>query len=257
MKHRDLLYGTLLGDSWIYKDKRNNYCFRFCQSNKEYAKWKADLLGYECKYYDVHRLDKRTGKIYTNLTVHLKLSAKNKKELYEIFYTPKKSVTVEILNSLTDLGITLWYLDDGNMFYNGNNCHLTLSVNGFSEKEQLIIVDFFKKKYDIKFTKTKTCIRLTSMRECEKFMKIVEKYIPKCMEYKKLNNVILKYKLLPKKIRKVKQGKEVFQYSAGGKLIKKWNSVKEIATELKIDRSTIYQNIHGKTKFCKQFKWKY
>lgn len=35
---------------------------------------------------------------------------------------------------------------------------------------------------------------LVSKAECEKFMGIVERFIPTCIEYKKLSNAILKYK---------------------------------------------------------------
>lgn len=193
-----LLYGTLLGDSWIYKDKRGNYVFAFSQVNKEYALWKADLLGFDYKTYDVSRLDKRTKKVYTNLTVHVKIPLEKRKELHSIFYQPKKIVTKQILDSLDDMAICLWFLDDGNMYYNGNNCHLQLSTDSFDDSSQDLIVKYFKDKYGIDFKRTKKCIRLVSKRECEKFMLIVEKHIPECMEYKKLSSAIANYKLKKK-----------------------------------------------------------
>lgn len=191
---KSLLYGTLLGDSWIYKDKRGNFCFAFCQANKDYAKWKADLLGYSYNEYHVNRLDKRTGKTYSNLTIHVKIPVSDKRFLYETFYKPSKRVTRDILNCLDRQGIALWYLDDGSIYYNGNNCHLQLSVDGFPEEDQLLIIEYFKEVFNINFKKTKRTIRLVSKAECEKFMEIVEHYIPSCMEYKKLSTAIQKYK---------------------------------------------------------------
>lgn len=191
---KSLIYGTLLGDAWIYKDKKGNYLFAFQQSNKEYAKWKAQELGLPYREYRVSRLDKRTGKVYKNLTIHVKLSPDKKRELHSLFYCPKKIVSLEILNELTPKGIALWYMDDGSIYYNGNTCHLTLSTDGFTSIENDLIVRFFADRYSIRFTKTKKRIRLTSKKECEKFMKLTERFIPGCMRYKTLKVAIHNYK---------------------------------------------------------------
>lgn len=189
-----LLYGTLLGDSWIYRNKRGNYTFSFTQANKDYAKWKADILGYPYGQYHIKRFDKRTKKFYSNLTVIVKVPLKKRKLLYELFYKPKKIVTAEILSKLTNKAICLWYLDDGNVYYNGNNCHITLSVDGFTNIERKLVIKFFKESYGISFRINRKAIRIVSKKDCEIFMKKIEKFIPKCMEYKKLSIAILKHK---------------------------------------------------------------
>lgn len=251
-----LLYGTLLGDSWIYKDKRENYLFAFSQVNKEYAMWKAELLGFPYKFYHIKRYDKRTKKYYYNLTVHIKLPVKQKKELYELFYKPKKSISVDILEKLSKKAICLWYLDDGNMYYNGNNCHLSLAVDGFRYEEQLLIQSFFKEKYNIDFKKTKKNLRLVSKKECLNFMKIVEKYIPICMDYKKLSKSIEKHLLKPKKIRKEILGNKIKTINMKNEETI-WNNVKEAALSLNITPNSIYCNLSGKSKYCNKLKFEY
>jgi hypothetical protein len=192
--NKSLIYGTLLGDAWIWKDKNGNYLFAFQQVNKDYAIWKAKQLGFDYKQYTYTRHDKRTNKNYVSTTVHVLVPVDKKRELHNLFYKEKKGVTQQVLNELTPKGICLWYLDDGCMYYNGNNCHLTLAVDAFTENEQQLIITHFMKLYDIKFTKTKKNIRLTSKKECEKFMSLVQRYIPKCMEYKKLSKAIERHK---------------------------------------------------------------
>lgn len=192
--NKSLVYGTLLGDAWLYQDKRGNILFAFQQVNKEYAKWKADLLGFPYREYHVKRFDKRTEKHYENLTIHLNPGVRIKRDLRALFYQPKKVVTQAILNELTPEGICLWYLDDGSMYYNSNNCHLNLAVNGFSPAEQELIINYFKVIFNLNFKKTGKAIRLTARKEIEKFMLIIESFIPRCMSYKILSNAIQNYK---------------------------------------------------------------
>lgn len=183
-----VLKGSLLGDMWIqkYKNRPNSFSIKFEQSELLYSKWKADMCGVPYTLSKRIRFDKRTNKNYYSYGVYLKLNKKYKKELYYDFYTPNKEVTSELLNSLTPLAIAIWFMDDGNMYYNGNNCHLTLSVDGFNDKSKDNIIQYFKNEYDIKFKKNDKAIRITSVRESKLFMDIVEKYIPKFMKRKTL-----------------------------------------------------------------------
>jgi hypothetical protein len=193
----EIIKATLLGDAWIQKFKhcKNGYSFSYSQSNREYAIWKAQLINLPYKIYERNRFDKRTNKTYYSCQIIFKLHKNIKKELYDIFYNSVKTVNLNILNSLTDQSVAVWYLDDGNVYYNGNTCHITLSVNGFIFEERNLIIDWFKEKYDLNFKHSQKAIRLTSKTECLKFMNIVEKYIPNCMEYKKLSKAINIYKL--------------------------------------------------------------
>ena len=260
----NLLIGTLLGDATIYKYKKvkNSYTFKFKQSIKEYALWKADLIGTDYRKYEYDNFDKRTNKSYYSYQIVIILPPEIKKYLHELFYKPEKEVTLEILNQLDDLAIALWYFDDGSIYYNGNNCHLVLATNGFTDNCRNLIIEFFKNKYDIVFKK---CIRgelrLTSIVECKKFMKIIDKNDPKCMEYKLLDNVIKKHidkkNSIPIKIRKSPPSRPVYRFSKDGKLIKKYNSVKEASIELGISINSIRCNLCGKCKLTLNSKWSY
>lgn len=200
--NKNIIIGTLLGDAWIQKQKYS-YNFAFEQVSKEYALWKADKINLPYKFFERDRFDKRTNKTYHSCVVYFNKNKSLKKEYYNLFYTSKKKVSLEILDKLDDEGVCIWFLDDGNTYYNSNNCHIKLAVNGFVEDERNLIIKWFKDKYDLNFKHSQKAIRLTSKIECEKFMDIVEKYIPNCMEYKKLSVAINKYKVI-QKINKIK-----------------------------------------------------
>lgn len=190
-----ILLGTLLGDGGVYRYGRNKtYSIRWQHSLKqeEYAIWKAENSLDNYSVYRGSKFDKRTNKVYTFITCY---SIVDDYSYYRsLFYKDKKEVNQNVLNKLQPLGLAVWYLDDGNMYYNGNNCHITLSVNGFNENSKDLIISYFK-KYDLNFKKSQKAIRITSKKECEIFMNLVEKYIPNCMEYKKLSYQVNKYKI--------------------------------------------------------------
>ncbi len=197
--NKDILIGTLLGDAWIEKRKNGNNTFNYSlnwqQSNKDFAIWKAEQTNLSFSNKTYKRYDKRTKKEYEITNIHITLYKKIKEELYNLFYKPKKEVSLEILDQVTDKGFSIWFMDDGNTYYNGNNCHITLSIDGFNEDSKNLIIDFLNKKYKVNFKKSAKRIRITSRKDCDKIMNIIEKYIPDCMAYKKLSNAIIKHKV--------------------------------------------------------------
>ena len=194
MKNQILL-GSLLGDAFIGKlsSRAKSYSIKWEHSleQEEYALWKAENSLDNYSVYKRERLDKRTNKLYKSIVCS---STKDDYKYYrELFYKDKKEVSLKILNELNSLGITIWYLDDGNIYYNGNNCHLTLAVNGFSNFSKDLIIQWFKDNYDINFKLTGKAIRLTSKKDCLKFMKIIEPNIIESMKYKLLSEAELKH----------------------------------------------------------------
>jgi hypothetical protein len=199
-----ILLGTILGDASISKPKgKRNYSsisWQHSYLQKEYAIWKADNSLNNYSVHERDRFDKRTNKIYSSFTCY---SIKDNYINYrKLFYNDKKEVSESILNQLKPLGLAVWYMDDGNLYYNSNNCHLTLATNCFENSQ--FIIDWFDKNYNLKFKKTGAAIRLTSKKECEKFMKIVKNYIHPTMSYKTLEAVLLKYKeqLTPEQLKR-------------------------------------------------------
>jgi len=183
-----ILLGTLLGDAFIGKlqNRAKSYCIKWEHSlaQEEYALWKAKNSLENYSFCKRERLDSRTNCIYKSIICY---SIKdNYKHYRELFYKDKKEVSQEILNMLEPLGIAVWYMDDGNLYYNGNNCHLTLSVNGFNDDSVDKIIEYFKSTYNIHFKKTSRAIRITSIKQVLLFESYFKHHYHQSMMYKTL-----------------------------------------------------------------------
>ena len=183
-----ILLGTLLGDAYIGKlqgrSKTYSIGWEHCLEQEEYALWKAENSLDNFSFSRRSRLDYRTNKTYNSIVFY---STKNNYQYYrELFYLEDKEVSDEILDRLQPLGVAVWFMDDGNLYYNGNTCHLTLSVNGFNEESVDRIINFFKSKFDIHFKKTGKAIRITSVKQVELFESYFKQFYHESMLYKTL-----------------------------------------------------------------------
>lgn len=185
---KQILLGTLLGDASIGKLQKKERTFRIswqhCMKQEQYALWKAENSLNNYSIFKRSTLDVRTNKIYHSITCY---SRKDNYLYYrELFYKEHKEVSQEILNMLEPLGVAVWFMDDGSLYYNGNNCHLTLAVNGFNEESVNRIILYFKNNYNINFKKAQKLIRLTSVKEVQLFESFFKQYYHNSMNYKTL-----------------------------------------------------------------------
>ena len=191
-----ILLGTLLGDAYMSKlsgkKEMSSIGWEHSLKQEEYALWKAKNSLNNYSFYKRDRLDSRTNNTYHSIICYS--TKDNYKDYRKLFYNDKKEVSQEILNKLEPLGVAVWYMDDGNIYYNSNNCHISIGVNNFSNQSKQLIINWFKEKYNLNFKISSNAIRITSRKECEIFMNIVEKYIHESMNYKKLSSALLKYK---------------------------------------------------------------
>jgi hypothetical protein len=119
------------------------------------------------------------------------------KDLYSFIYEGgKKTFSKKVLNRLTLEGIAIWYMDDGNMYnakyltsrgtYRYRIARCTLNTY-LSETENQVIIDFFKRKYDIEWiiAKDKGFTRLQmGTKQARKFIDLIKDYIHPSMMYK-------------------------------------------------------------------------
>lgn len=184
-----IILGTLLGDAFIGKlqarSKSYSIKWEHSKKQKEYAIWKAKSCLDNYSFCERSRLDNRTNKTYHSIICYSRVD--DYKDYRELFYpNGVKEVSDLILSMLTPLAIAVWFMDDGNLYYNGNNCHLTLSVNGFDDNSKNRIIKYFKDKYDINFKINQKAIRITSVKEVEKFELHFASLYHESMNYKKL-----------------------------------------------------------------------
>lgn len=190
-----ILLGTLLGDASIekLKGRRKTYSIRWEHSlqQEKYALWKAQNSLDNFSIYKRSRLDPRTNKTYHSITCYSR--KEDFKSYRELFYNTSKEVSQDILNKLEPLGVAVWFMDDGNVYYNSNICHLTLSVNGFNEESVDRIIKYFKDKFNIHFKKTGRAIRITSVKQTKLFESYFKEFYHESMLYKTLEYQKEKY----------------------------------------------------------------
>lgn len=192
--------GIVLGDGYLRRNKTKYASLSIGHSllQKEYAKWKGNLLNHLTSI--TYREDKyfRDEKVYYRFFVDTK-SHPFLDRIWRLAYkNGKKRITDKILNRLTPLGIAIWFMDDGTMSIKrerrigrgliaGRQMHLC--TQSFTEKENKIIQRYFQDKYGIRMNITKThngrLRRLTwGMIEGKKFIDLVSPYIHPSMHYK-------------------------------------------------------------------------
>ena len=178
-KKEQLIYTMILGDGWLCsKDLR----IQHSQNQLEYLKWKRKLLiksGINCsiiKYKDNNNFP--AYYFYTKSYDFIR-NFKNK-----YYFPTKKECILNNLEVLTPLSIAIWYMDDGGLsqkYRDGQLVANELMLNtGFQKDENQIIIDYFKKYWDINFSQCKnnSVYRLRcGTKEARKFADIVKPYL--------------------------------------------------------------------------------
>lgn len=183
--------GSLFGDGNIFLNKERCLSYSEIHSlkQKDYLLWKMNLMSKLFNFagspYMFDTYDKRTGKTYS----HIKINASNTRKLkqyHSIFYkNGKKIIPKRFLYRLNELGLAVWYQDDGTYNYGGYRC--SIATDDFSYEDHLLIQKFFKEKYNIgcKIYNKKDRFYIGFVRkESENFLKLIKSYIHKSMIYK-------------------------------------------------------------------------
>ena len=191
------LYGMIIGDGHIYSDKRSNGNLRFVATNGEdqidYLKYKMSMFNNDGKIVDAGRSPYSNKKIYHwFLNVDGNLTNKMKDEIY---INGRKTITKEAVNRLNDVGLALWYMDDGSLTYRDEtvqSCFVRLNTQALSRDENDLLCEFLNNKYGIechvrddrkKDGRNYYFIRI-SASSTKDFLKIVTPYMCKSMAYK-------------------------------------------------------------------------
>lgn len=187
-KQRQIIIGGLLGDSSMSKTIDSRISFEHCIEQIEYAKWKENMLeSLEVRNFTSDRLDKRTGRIYNSYSVY-SLNNIHLNEFYEEFYKESKSKRVpeKYLTELNELGLSVWFMDDG---YKSTSGGYYLATNSFNYEEQLLLIKYLKKNFNLQCSlhggKIENKHRIYIKKESAKlFEKLVKDFMHKDMIYK-------------------------------------------------------------------------
>jgi hypothetical protein len=147
---KQVFFGSVFGDGSLRNGNAINFYFEEGHSikQKDYLEWKIKFL----KIFNA-KLKKRVSKNYklnrSYKQIFLKTSCfPTLTKFYNIFYpNNKKTIPIDVLNQLNELGLAVWYLDDGHV--TTPESLITLSTDGYTYKENTLIQKFFKEKWNI------------------------------------------------------------------------------------------------------------
>lgn len=194
-KSRNLALAMCLGDGYI--NKNHPYLLiRHCEKQLEYLEWKRKLLkkyGFNCS--EIHHVSNNGYGAYEFRTKSHKSLISVRNCLYR---NNIKTFSQKVLNRIDELGLSIWYMDDGSITTTKNKSVLTISTC-ISKEENQIIIDFIEKRFNVKFGQRKMknhYALICGTKEARKFINIVSPYINEieCMQYK-LNVKPLSYKV--------------------------------------------------------------
>jgi hypothetical protein len=148
--HEQILIGSILGDANLSRGNGVNFYLEETHSPKQrdYLLWKSEILkilGCSTQYRKFFNQD--TGKNYKSFRLKTK-SYPILTEFRKKFYpSGKKAINVEVLEKLNELGVTVWFLDDGHVTI--PESLVVFSTDSFTYDENVLIQKFFEKKWNI------------------------------------------------------------------------------------------------------------
>ena len=183
---KQVVLGSILGDGCLDKINLCRMVYGHCKEQKEYLDWKSSLIS---------RLKPRV--ISINKEEFIQMSTKSSKilaELYDrIYVNNQRTIKAEWIKELSELGIAVWYMDDGGLCVEGgyknikeNNWCMRIATQSFDIGQVNILINHLKEKYNIYpdvFNNRGVALRFKK-KEALKFFDIICKYIPDSMQHK-------------------------------------------------------------------------
>lgn len=176
---KQIINGTILGGSSLVKPKKGRNCYLFMRSaNKDWLNYKAEELS-SLSSQRPFTQEGNTLRWHSNCYPIFT-------EYHNRFYeNNKKLVKMDILDSLRDIGLAIWYGDCGKL----KKGKVILNTNKFGENGTQIISNYFREAGigETNLTKERKYIRLTFSEEAtNKFLLILASRLPDFMHSKLL-----------------------------------------------------------------------
>jgi recombination protein RecA len=186
-----VLLGSMCGDGYIRHISRYPYYGEsHSVQQKDYIVWKSEFLSeLNPKIIETSQFHKKMRKVYKGVRLYTPIN-KELLKFRKLFYKEKtvgtKHISYRVLKMLKPLALAIWYMDDGNYGYGGNNITLASCMNVIEIQE--IIKRYFKNVLGLNCCVDKAASGLHvirfSVESSDKFLRLIQKYVPDCMKYK-------------------------------------------------------------------------
>lgn len=184
---KEVLLGTLLGDSSLRKDNRKNTCLvcSHCVAQKQYCEEKANIfssIGAKITYHKRITPDRRTGKLYECYTLFTPRNPALNVWYNSFYKNGKKVIPFDLFDYFTDVSLAFMFMDDGFRLSSGG---LSIATNCFTEEEvkRFRLFLFEKFKLETSYHKSNGTIYILK-KSVQHFIKLVSPYIYDCVRYK-------------------------------------------------------------------------
>jgi len=182
-----IIVGMLMGDASIVKKYPKTLVLSCGAAYRDYFDFKCSILeqlGFKGnKIRELHS-KLSNGKEY--LGYIRDFTNKQFEWFYNKFYKDgKRHVNLSLIRHINSFGLALWFMDDGAC--NTHSGTLCLHTNAFSYKEHLVLVKWFKKKFniDVNINKEKKYFKLYfPFTSAKRLTQIILPYIHTAMKYK-------------------------------------------------------------------------
>lgn len=180
-EQKEILFGTLMGDGNIQKQKIESYTGRYNHSIKQlsyltHLQEKLSNLTSKVKYFQT----KSKTKIYEGCYFSLK-SGIQLRSFYNSFYSTGHKEVPKDLSLLTPRAMAYWFMDDG---FASGRCTISIATCGFSYESLVHLKNFLYETYKIEVninSEKKLYFKAASSRT---FYNLVKDYIIPEMMYK-------------------------------------------------------------------------
>ena len=135
---RDVLYGAMLGDGCLCKNKHGlNAQFTYGSKSKQHVEFVCesfkDMLYKDCIKYLTY-FDKRTNKSYERYAFRTTSNPTFRYEKDKWYLNDKKILPNDLI--LTSTVCLIWYIGDGCICHSNNTQYIKLATQCFSKEEQ-------------------------------------------------------------------------------------------------------------------------
>lgn len=218
LSQKQIILGGLLGDSYFNYNK--NF-IRFSHSKKqyEYLLWKRSFFDTS----DIRKINKREYKEgYIGYNFEFVNKSSKHQELFNfinknLYTNNRKKISLKYLHELNELGLAIWWMDDGCLSVHKGNRYGKLCTHCFNYEENILIQKYFKNKWDInvdiKIEKNKYYFIRFNVVALKKLISLIYKYVAE------LPSMIYKIDLNYSKEGSIGDFKEVYFYIKNKKTV--------------------------------------